>query len=77
MNIAVFQQEGRPLSEVSFAPGVDELLEAARVIPSGVPFWLVPQSEMVELYAQQGDWRDAWALSQDAIGREPDGVGEA
>lgn len=77
MIVAIFQPPGGRFSILSCAPGVDVAAEAKRVISNGVPYWLVDSAETDALYAEQGEWREAWELSEDTIGRGPDGVGEA
>ncbi|WP_313397156.1 hypothetical protein [Stutzerimonas nitrititolerans] len=77
MKVAIYQPADKPMAIVSFAPDADVMRAAKQSIPSGIPFWLVPKLEVDALYAEQGEWRDAWEIDQDAIGRGPDGVGEA
>lgn len=75
MNVVIFQPAGRPMAIMCAAPEIDLSEEAERVVPSGVPFWIVPKADIDELYAEQGHVRDAWELSEEAIGRKPDGFG--
>lgn len=77
MNVAVYQPAGLPMAIVSFAPGVDVMRAAKDAVPAGMPFWLVPKLEVDALYAEHGEFRDAWEVTEASIGRRPDGVGEA
>lgn len=76
--LAIYQPEDGPAAIVSFAPLITDVAQAAaRAVPAGLPFWLVPNADIDAMYAEQGEWRDAWEINADAIGRAPDGVGEA
>ncbi|MCO7546190.1 hypothetical protein [Stutzerimonas nitrititolerans] len=77
MNVAIYQPEAMPMAIVSFTPGIDAMQAAKQAVPAGVPFWIVPKSEIDALYADHGAYRDAWEASETSIGRKPDGVGEA
>lgn len=77
MQVAIFQVDGAPMGVVFFSPDADVELMAPASVPAGIPYWLVQKSEIDALHAEQGQFRDAWELDSSAIGREPDGVGEA
>lgn len=74
----VFQLPGQPVAILTPCEcGLSIEAIGRKDVPAGVPFWIVPRADIDALYAEQGEWRDAWVISQDAIGRAPDGVGEA
>lgn len=76
--LAIYQPADMPVAIVSFAPHITDIAQAAScVVPAGLPFWLAPKADIDALYAEQGEWRDAWQLDPAAMGRVPDGVGEA
>ena len=77
MNVVIFQPADGPMAVLCAAQGFDLVAEAQRVVPAGIQFWVVPKTDIDELYAEQGHVRDAWELSEEAIGRKPDGLGGA
>lgn len=46
-------------------------------VPSGLPFWIVPKAAIEAAFIDQGEYRDAWEISEQSIGRAPDGHGGA
>lgn len=62
---AVYQIEGRPMAIVTFVNGVDVEALAPTVVPDKVKYWLVEDSVIEDLYASQGDLRDAWVIKTD------------
>lgn len=75
--IVIYQVQDMPMAEVAFADGYDPAALAPTVVPYGLPYWLVERSYLEEMYAQHGDVRDAWRVTEESIGRPPDGYGMA
>lgn len=75
MQVAIYQQPGQPVSVVSFAPGIDQVAEAKRVVPAGIPFWIVDAGYLEATYSEQTP-RNEWDLAQDVLNNEPSGIGE-
>lgn len=73
----LYQMQGLPVAVVTPCEcdlTIDEI--AKKDVPTGQPYWIVSKAEVDALYAQHGDFRDAWEISQETMGREPNGVGE-
>lgn len=50
---------------------------ATKDVPEGVPYWIVPSSDIDAMYAAHGDLRNAWEIDEASVGRPADGKGGA
>lgn len=44
-------------------------------VPQGLSYWIVSSAEVNALYAQFGDYRNAWEVNATTMGRQRDGLG--
>lgn len=74
----IYQEPGKPAAIIASAPACELSISeiADKDVPSGIAYWIVKLTEIDALYAQHGQLRDAWEISQETMGRVPDGVGK-
>lgn len=48
---------------------------ADKDVPEGVGYWIVSRADVDALYSEYGGVRDAWRVSEESVGRPPDGAG--
>lgn len=75
--IVIFQAPNSPMGEIVFAEGYDPVELAPTLVQSGAPYWFVEREYLDAMYAEHGQYRDAWEVTESSIGRAPDGVGKA
>lgn len=75
--VVIFQVPGMPMAEVVFAEGYDPVELAPTTVPAGAPYWFVERPYLASMYEKHGDHREAWEVTEESIGRAPDGVGQA
>lgn len=75
MNVILSQVEGQPAGVTVCNTHTVAAEHAPVITPTGVPFWIVSQAEIDEMYEQFGAYRNAWRITAESIGRQPDGYG--
>lgn len=70
MKIIIHQPLGHPVCVTSVLPGIDLKAEAVRIVPSGLPFWIVDSS----ILPNDRSDRRAWEIDLNKVG-PADGVG--
>ncbi|QXH96155.1 hypothetical protein HU749_007150 [Pseudomonas ogarae] len=74
--LAFFQRPGRPVSILRAADPVADMFEMAKkVVPAGIPYWVVSLDYAEKHSSLHEVDRDEWVVDAEYMGRAPDGLG--
>ncbi|MEA9997040.1 hypothetical protein QN382_23330 [Pseudomonas sp. 10B1] len=74
-NVIVYQNSDGQMSVVTMTQDYSVEEHGAAQVPTGTSYWIVPATDIAQAYADQGAYRNAWSVSEESIGRTPDGTG--